>query len=52
MIARVGEGQGAHFICPILDPIFPLGRNHPQWRFFREPVAAEWITLYQHRLMD
>ena len=52
VIARVGEGQGAHFICPVLDPPFPLGRNHPQWRYFRAPEAEGWITLYGNRLID
>ena len=52
VIARVGEGRGAHYICPVLDSPFPLGRNHPQWRYFRAPEAEGWITLYGHRLMD
>ena len=52
VIARVGERACAHYILPTLDLNFPLPRNHPQWSFFRELVAAEWITLYQHRLME
>jgi hypothetical protein len=52
VIARVGESSCAHYILPTLDPTFPLPRNHPQWRFFREPIADGWITLYQHRLMQ
>ena len=47
VIARVG----AHYIVLTLDRDFRLPYIHPQWRHFREPVAAEWETLYQDRLM-
>jgi hypothetical protein len=47
VIARVD----AHYILLTLDSDSPLPHIHPQWRYFREPVAAEWETLYQHRLM-
>ena len=51
VIARVGEGDYAHYILPTLDRDSPLPHIHPQWRFYRLSVAAEWETLYQHRLM-
>ena len=42
----------AHYIFLTLDRDSPLPYIHPQWRFYRVPVAAEWETLYQHRLMN
>ena len=49
VIARVGENSGAHYICLNLDRDSSLPHNHPQWRWFKQPVANEWEEIYNHR---
>ena len=49
VIARVGENSGAHYICLNIDRDSVLPHYHPQWRWFKQPVANEWDAIYNRR---
>ena len=49
VILRVGEDQAAHYVHAVLDENSPLPLTHPQWRWFRNDLAAGWAHMFTER---